>query len=86
LSGHLVDLHDVLGPDGARLGDVAREMPSWQQRFDRIDRFLLDRLENGRAASSRLDWRRNAPHGLCDSNGCYNGSITNGHPAGDAGR
>jgi len=60
LSRQMVDLDDVLGPDGARLGDVVRDAPSWQQSFDRIDRFLLDRLDSGPEATPEVAeaWRR----------------------------
>jgi AraC-like DNA-binding protein len=47
LSGHLVDLAEVLGPDGRRLGERLRAAPTWQQRFAQLDRFLLRRLAGG---------------------------------------
>jgi AraC-like DNA-binding protein len=47
LGGQLVDLAEVLGPDGRRLGEQLREAPSWRQRFALLDRFLLGRLEEG---------------------------------------
>jgi AraC-like DNA-binding protein len=47
LSGRLVDLAEVLGPDGRRLGEQLRQTPTWRQRFTLLDRFLLRRLEDG---------------------------------------
>jgi AraC-like DNA-binding protein len=47
LSGHTVDLVDVLGPDGGRLAEQLRDTPTWRQRFALLDRFLLGRLERG---------------------------------------
>ena len=47
LSGQLVDLVEVLGPDGRRLGEQLREAPGWRRRFALVDRFLLRRLEAG---------------------------------------
>jgi AraC-like DNA-binding protein len=47
LSGQLVDLAEVLGAAGQRLGEQLREAPTWRQRFALLDRFLLRRLEAG---------------------------------------
>jgi AraC-like DNA-binding protein len=47
LSGRLVDLAEVLGAAGRRLGEQLREAPTWRQRFTLLDRFLLRRLEAG---------------------------------------
>jgi AraC-like DNA-binding protein len=47
LSGQIVDLADVLGPDGRRLGERLRQTPTWAQRFALMDHFLLRRLERG---------------------------------------
>jgi AraC-like DNA-binding protein len=47
LSGQIVDLADVLGPDGRRLGERLRQTPTWAQRFALMDQFLLRRLERG---------------------------------------
>jgi AraC-like DNA-binding protein len=60
LSGQLVDLVEVLGADGRRLGEQLREAPSWQQRFALLDRFLLRRLEAGPRPSPEVGraWRR----------------------------
>jgi AraC-like DNA-binding protein len=47
LSGHTVDLVEVLGPAGRRLAEQLRDTPSWRQRFALLDEFLLRRLEDG---------------------------------------
>jgi AraC-like DNA-binding protein len=47
LSGQLVDLVEVLGPEGRRLGEQLREAVSWPHRFALLDRFLLRRMEEG---------------------------------------
>jgi AraC-like DNA-binding protein len=56
LSGQIVDLVDVLGPAGRRLGDQLRETPSWRRRFALVDEFLLDRLERGPRPSPEVGW------------------------------
>jgi AraC-like DNA-binding protein len=56
LSGQIVDLVDVLGPAGRRLGDQLRETPSWRRRFALLDEFLLDRLERGPRPSPEVGW------------------------------
>ena len=53
LSGQLVDLVEVLGADGRRLGEQLRQTTSWRRRFGLVDRFLLGRLEGGAAARAR---------------------------------
>jgi AraC-like DNA-binding protein len=60
LSGQLVDLADVLGPEARRLGERLRESPTWRQRFALLDRFLLGRLEEGPPPSPEVGraWRR----------------------------
>jgi AraC-like DNA-binding protein len=54
LSSQLVDLRDVLGPAGRRLGEQLREAPGWQQRFRLLDQFLLRRLEQGPRPSPEI--------------------------------
>jgi AraC-like DNA-binding protein len=56
LRGQTVDLVDVLGPPGRRLGEQLREAPSWRQRFALMDRFLLRRLERGPRPSPEVGW------------------------------
>lgn len=60
LSGHFADLHDVLGDHGERLGDVVRDAPTWQQRFDEIDQFLLRKIKHGPTAAPEVSfaWQR----------------------------
>jgi AraC-like DNA-binding protein len=60
LSGQIVDLVDVLGPDGRRLGERLRETPTWGQRFALMDQFLLRRLERGPRPSPEVGraWER----------------------------
>ena len=60
LSGQLVDLVEVLGADGRRLGEQLREAPSWPERFALLDRFLLRRLEGGPRPSPEVAraWER----------------------------
>jgi AraC-like DNA-binding protein len=60
LSGQLVDLAEVLGPEGRRLGERLRETPTWQQRFALLDRFLLRQLEEGPRPSPEVGraWQR----------------------------
>lgn len=45
LAGQLVDLADILGQDGRRLGNIVRDAATWSERFHEIDRHLLDRLD-----------------------------------------
>jgi AraC-like DNA-binding protein len=56
LSGRLVDLVDVLGPDGRRLAERLRETPSWPERFTLMDRFLLGRLADRPHPSPEVGW------------------------------
>jgi AraC-like DNA-binding protein len=56
LRGQLVDLADVLGADGRRLGQRLRETPGWGPRFALMDRFLLRRLDRGPRPSPEVGW------------------------------
>src|SRR5919198_1631691 len=56
LSGQLVDLFDVLGAAGRRLGEQLRDTPSWPRRFALLDRFLLGRLERGPRPLPEVGW------------------------------
>ena len=38
---------DVLGSDGRRLGELARDLPTWKERFSLVDSFLLARMDQG---------------------------------------
>jgi AraC-like DNA-binding protein len=65
LSGQLVDLAEVRGADGLRLGEQLREAPTWRQRFTLLDRFLLRRLEAGPRPAPEVGraWERLAATG-----------------------
>ena len=56
LSGHTVDLAEVLGADGRRLGERLRDTPSWRRRFALMDQFLLGRLNRGPRPAPEVDW------------------------------
>jgi AraC-like DNA-binding protein len=60
LCGETVDLVDVLGAAGRRLGEQVREAPTWRRRFTLLDEFLLDRLDRGPRPSPqvRRAWQR----------------------------
>jgi AraC-like DNA-binding protein len=47
LPGQPVDLVDVLGSDARRLGEQARDVPTWKERFALVDSFLLGRMDLG---------------------------------------
>jgi AraC-like DNA-binding protein len=55
-----VDLLEVLGPPGRRLGDRLRDATSWSQRCNLLDDFLLHRLQAGPAPAPevRHTWHR----------------------------
>jgi hypothetical protein len=56
LGGQLVDLVEVLGADGRRLGEQLRATSSWRRRFGLVDRFLLGRLEGGPRPAPEVAW------------------------------
>jgi AraC-like DNA-binding protein len=56
LSGQLVDLTEVLGADGRRLGERLREAPTWRHRFALLDSFLLRRLDGGPRPAPEVAW------------------------------
>jgi AraC-like DNA-binding protein len=60
IAGQLVDLGELTKSRGPTLGDGVRDAPTPAQRFDAIDRFLLNRLAAGPVVSPevRLAWRR----------------------------
>lgn len=60
LTGRLTDLNDVLGADARRLGERVRDLPTWTERFDLLDRFLLARLDTAPAVAPevRHTWQR----------------------------
>jgi AraC-like DNA-binding protein len=55
----LVDLGEVLGPAGRRLGDAVRAAATWRGRFGAVDRFLLGRVESAPAITGDVAfaWR-----------------------------
>lgn len=65
LGGETVDLLDVLGAPGRRLGDRLRDATTWPRRWTLLDDFLLDRLRAGPspAPEVRHAWRRLAESG-----------------------
>jgi len=56
VSGRVVDVGDVLGAPGRRLVEALREAPSWETRFELVDAFLLERLEDGTAPAPAVLW------------------------------
>jgi AraC-like DNA-binding protein len=56
LSGRTLDLRDLLGGVGRRLGEQLRDAPGWRQRFALLDRFLLQRLDRGPRPSPEVGW------------------------------
>jgi AraC-like DNA-binding protein len=54
LPGEPVDLVEVLGTDGRRLGERVRDRPTWPERFALVDSFLLERLDLGRPPSPEV--------------------------------
>jgi AraC-like DNA-binding protein len=60
ISGQIVDLADVFGASGRRLGERLREAPAWHQRFALLDEALLRRLERGPRPSPEVAraWQR----------------------------
>jgi len=61
LSGVVLGLADVFGAgEGPALTERLQDTPSWEARFDVLDRFLLERLDRSRAVPSAVTvaWRR----------------------------
>jgi AraC-like DNA-binding protein len=56
LSGRLVDLADLVGAAGRRLGEQLRDTSSWRQRFTLVDQFLLGRLVDGPPPAPEVVW------------------------------
>lgn len=54
LPGQPLDLVDVLGSDGRRLGEQVRDLPTWRERFARVDSFLLERMDEGPSPSPEV--------------------------------
>ena len=51
-----VDLGDLVGRHGWRLGDTVRELRTWSERFAAFDDFLLHRIGGGPAAAPEVRW------------------------------
>jgi AraC-like DNA-binding protein len=68
LASMVVNLDDVLGRPARQLADQLRESPTWDQRFDIVERLLLEHWTEVPAAATRAElgwaWRR-----LCETAG-----------------
>lgn len=63
LTGRVVDLEDLLGPDAARMEEALALEPNWERRFARLDGILLRALgrvtgERGRGSLASPDVAR----------------------------
>ena len=57
IANHCVDLGDLLGDAEAdELADSLQDAADWSARFNRMDRFLLERLRRGRPMSPDIAW------------------------------
>jgi AraC-like DNA-binding protein len=56
LTGRLVDLTDLFGPEAARLTEKLRESTPWARRFQLVDEFLLARAAEGPQPSPEVVW------------------------------
>lgn len=56
LTRRVVSLHDFLGPEGVRLEEEIAAASSWDDRFDRLEAWLLRRLGRHRAPAPELAW------------------------------
>jgi AraC-like DNA-binding protein len=56
LANEVVDLADVLGPDGARLTERLANTAGWAERFAVLDAFLLTRSATGPASAPEVGW------------------------------
>ena len=57
IANRCLDLGDLLGGVAAdRLADSLHDAADWPARFDLMDRFLLERLDRGRAMSPDVAW------------------------------
>jgi AraC-like DNA-binding protein len=52
----VVDLGDVMGPAGARLGERLAAMPGWPARFDYLDDLFTRRFAAARAPQPSVQW------------------------------
>jgi AraC-like DNA-binding protein len=56
LTNEVVAIGDVLGVDGALLADQLQDLPTWEARFARLDRFVEARLARGPAIGGDVAW------------------------------
>jgi AraC-like DNA-binding protein len=56
LAGACVSLEDVFGSAGTRLAMQLRELQDWDERFDLLEYFLLDRLAAGHEVDPAVAW------------------------------
>lgn len=56
LANRAVDVEDVLGAGARELVERLHGAPSWGERFDIVDAFLLDRLASAHAPSAPIAW------------------------------
>jgi len=79
LTNRVVDLHDLLGSDGALFVERLYEAPDWDARFGIVDEALVRRLDRARTASPDVAWAwrriverrgRMTVAELCDELGC----------------
>jgi AraC-like DNA-binding protein len=57
IANRCLDLGDLLGDAEAdRLADSLHDAADWPARFDRMDRYLLERLRRGRPMSPDVAW------------------------------
>jgi AraC-like DNA-binding protein len=57
IANRVLDLGDLLGDaDADRLADSLQDADGWPARFDLVDRFLLQRLRQGRPMSPDVAW------------------------------
>ena len=54
--GTFVDLGDLVGRHGRRLGDTVRELGTWSERFVALDEFLLERTGSGPVVAPEVQW------------------------------
>ena len=52
----LLDLSDLAGRDGRRLGDAVRGLATWNERFAALDEFLLQRTDGAPAPAPEVRW------------------------------
>jgi AraC-like DNA-binding protein len=58
LTARMVDVGDVLGPDGRRLRERLGATTDWQRRFDLLEDFILQRANHLPSAEIGFAWRR----------------------------